>query len=727
MCDPPTNERLRMLADIRASEAQQVWQVSTWMKENGRLYSVFAFAEPPSGLSEYKPGQMFWTSYSALVLMNMHKCVILDDLSQPVYDIELARRLFRAAAVRYKVLHGSRDDLELDPEDVQYVRSMTANPVFMATFVAQGVKSAFTSPADRYRAFFLDMLLADTDAAYIKPDERKALTQVLESGKDINDALQVFTKVAWKLPSNYVKKLDENRVLIRRGQVWRREKRMKIPDIEITLLAGLAEVLVELTHNQVVLKERAQKLQLGRYLLLRNAPSGTYSPMRQALDEALAWSGKAYKDGHSNAVDKLVEVAKREGPKVALKLIAKLSGKANTLLLGFDIPETIFSMDNMYDANLKAQCAADVFAAATAAIPNAIARAEGSTQIRDWETVEALYLIAYISTTRFHHYASEMLTSSDVGTAAGDLLTQGKTRGWIRSQKLAETQSRRLVDYWQDHSGIAGSLRLMTTEIALNGPAPASDGLRKAEISDQAVQKVMTNSVGMKLVWIPPGEFDMGSDKGHASERPVHRVKISKGFWMGQTEVTQAQYKVVMETEPWSGKRVQQSDSNPTVYVSWNDAVEFCRKLSQLEGRMYRLPTEAEWEYACRAGTTTRFSFGDSESLLSDYAWFQGNAGGVGEWYAHPVGQKKPNAWGLFDMHGNVCEWCGDLFAMDYYSKSPSIDPQGPSTGEYLGGPILRGGSWHGDPEDCQSAIRTWSLPDTRVGYDGFRIVLDLN
>jgi len=244
-----------------------------------------------------------------------------------------------------------------------------------------------------------------------------------------------------------------------------------------------------------------------------------------------------------------------------------------------------------------------------------------------------------------------------------------------------------------------------------------------------------TNSIGMKLVYVPAGEFMMGSGRSAASlarehdtkeeyfadEHPQHRVRISQGFWMGQTEVTQGQYTVIMGGDPWSDKSyVQQSDNNPAVYVSWEDAAEFCKKLSQREGKTCRLPTEAEWEYSCRAGTKTAYTFGDSDSSLGDYAWFRDNAFRVDQEYAHQVGQKRPNAFGLYDMYGNVHEWCSDWYDESYYSSSPGVDPQGPSSGSYR---VLRGGSWHYFPRLCRSAGRFRGSPGYR-GYDvGFRVV----
>jgi formylglycine-generating enzyme required for sulfatase activity len=259
-----------------------------------------------------------------------------------------------------------------------------------------------------------------------------------------------------------------------------------------------------------------------------------------------------------------------------------------------------------------------------------------------------------------------------------------------------------------------------------NAPGPASQAQPAPAVnplpSNPQQGTVLENSIGMKLVWIPPGEFEMGSDHDDLDEKPVHHVRIPKAFYMSVTEVTQGQYKAVMDSSPWSGQTyVQESSENPAVYVSWDDAVEFCTRLSEKEGRTYRLPTEAEWEYACRADTRTAYSFGDSESMLGDYAWFDGNAWNVNQRYAHRVAQKKPNVWGLYDMHGNIWEWCSDWYDEDYYSKSPASDPQGPSSGESR---VLRGGSWFSYPWFCHSADRLRRSPDGRYYDLGFRVVV---
>jgi formylglycine-generating enzyme required for sulfatase activity len=222
-------------------------------------------------------------------------------------------------------------------------------------------------------------------------------------------------------------------------------------------------------------------------------------------------------------------------------------------------------------------------------------------------------------------------------------------------------------------------------------------------------------SIGIELKLIPPGTFTMGQAGGDKDETP-HEVTLTKPFYMGVYEVTNAQWKRVMGSEPSNWK----DDDRPVEQVSWDDANEFCRRLSALPeekraGRVYRLPTEAEWEYACRAGTTTKWSFGDDESGLGDYAWFGGNSGSQ----THPVGKKKPNAWGLFDMHGNVWEWCSD-WSGDY-AKGAVTDPQGPSGGSLR---VNRGGSWRRTAGNCRSAFRGRYAPSLRFVSLGFRLAL---
>ena len=296
-----------------------------------------------------------------------------------------------------------------------------------------------------------------------------------------------------------------------------------------------------------------------------------------------------------------------------------------------------------------------------------------------------------------------------------------------------------------------------------------------SDIAQAGYPPAITNSIGMKLRRIPAGEFMMGSRESAETlakafakydakpewfedEYPRHRVRISKPFYLGVYEVTVSQfrefvtatdYKTDAEKEgggygwnddegtfvsgeyTWQDPGFPQSGDHPVVLVSWNDAMTFCRWLSQKEGTNYRLPTEAEWEYACRAGTTTRCHGGDSEEDLVRVANVSSStpkaestiARQDGPVFSAPVGKLQANDFGLYDMHGNVWEWCADWYGKDYYSKSPPEDPSGPPLADYH---VLRGGSFLSGPDVTRSADRNWDSPDLRLYFDGFRVARTL-
>jgi len=238
--------------------------------------------------------------------------------------------------------------------------------------------------------------------------------------------------------------------------------------------------------------------------------------------------------------------------------------------------------------------------------------------------------------------------------------------------------------------------------------------------------KEITNSIGMKLVLIPKGTFMMGSpasEELRQEDETQHEVTISKGYYLGVYEVTQAQYETVMGKNPshFQGAIVGNENADlPVENVSWDDAVEFCKKLSDLPeekkaGRLYRLPTEAEWENACRAGSKTAYLFDDEEGLLPEYGWFNRNSSNR----THTVGLLEPNAWGLYDMHGNVWEWCSDWYGE--YPQGAVRNPTGPKVGSDR---VCRGGSWNGVASYCRSALRYWYVPSFRNNYLGFRLAL---
>jgi formylglycine-generating enzyme required for sulfatase activity/serine/threonine protein kinase len=274
---------------------------------------------------------------------------------------------------------------------------------------------------------------------------------------------------------------------------------------------------------------------------------------------------------------------------------------------------------------------------------------------------------------------------------------------------------------------LAGKLAAATTardaaeaELQQLGQQIASARVERDRLADELNElngpDEIANSIGMQLKLIPAGTFSMGSANGDSDEQPVHEVTISRPYYLGVTEVTNGQWQAVMRDVPSKWKNADL----PVESVSWEDAATFCNRLSSLPaerraGRVYRLPTEAEWEYACRAGTTTAYSFGDDKSLLGDFAWYPGNSGRQ----THPVGQKRPNAWGLYDMHGNVWEWCSDLYGD--YAAGAVRDPAGPATGSLR---VLRGGSWSYSAGRCRSAFRGRGNPSNRDSRVGFRLAL---
>jgi formylglycine-generating enzyme required for sulfatase activity len=262
------------------------------------------------------------------------------------------------------------------------------------------------------------------------------------------------------------------------------------------------------------------------------------------------------------------------------------------------------------------------------------------------------------------------------------------------------------------------------TTVELSQPEAA-----KSSDPENSVASIIA-SVPSDMILIPAGTYTMGDSE--EIDAPPHEVELSS-FYMDTYLVTQEQYEKVMNENPSRWKR----EKNPVEQVRWSDAARYCNKRSELEGlepcynletwecdfttNGYRLPTEAEWEYACRAGTTTAYFFGDRPTKLGDFCWYERNAKGRPQ----AVGRKKPNPWGLYDISGNVWEWCNDFYQVDYYQQSPKTDPRGPMEGKSK---VVRGGAWRFSAESCRSGYRYNENPgyvDVCFGYDiyGFRCV----
>jgi formylglycine-generating enzyme required for sulfatase activity len=274
----------------------------------------------------------------------------------------------------------------------------------------------------------------------------------------------------------------------------------------------------------------------------------------------------------------------------------------------------------------------------------------------------------------------------------------------------------RLVEVWERIERQDGTEEAFDIEVATSGSTALSvpevlDNIELLVAVRLAPLTLWSNSIGMEFVLIPAGTFPMGAERGAADERPVHQVTISQPFYLGRYPVTQTQWTAIMQTNP-SGC---QGEPHPVENVSWEDIQQFIHRLNAKEGgRPYRLPTEAEWEYAARAGSTTAYGFGHEARQLHEYAWYKANSGGK----THPVGQLKPNAWGLYDMQGNVWEWVQDWYGL--YAAGAILDPQGPQSGSAR---VRRGGSWSTGVESCRIAKRDGIAPGRLLTSLGFRLL----
>jgi formylglycine-generating enzyme required for sulfatase activity len=283
------------------------------------------------------------------------------------------------------------------------------------------------------------------------------------------------------------------------------------------------------------------------------------------------------------------------------------------------------------------------------------------------------------------------------------------------------------IRYWGSHTKLKALMAYGHEKSAANSKFSLAEVNvdKLLQVSPKIIRQtetVILPNFNPEMVDIPAGKFNMGSNE-YEDEKPIHQV-IVPAFQIGKYPVTQAQYQAVMGNNP---SRFSGNPQNPVESVTWFNAQAFCEKLSQLTGKNYRLPTETEWEYACRAGTETLFSFGDDREQLGDYAWFDGNSNNT----THPVGEKQPNPWEIYDMHGNVWEWCADQHHENYVNKPDNIRENGSLAWRdnnitNASSIIRRGGSWCRDPLVCSSAYRGRSVAEICNHDIGFRVVCDL-
>jgi len=320
-----------------------------------------------------------------------------------------------------------------------------------------------------------------------------------------------------------------------------------------------------------------------------------------------------------------------------------------------------------------------------------------------------------------------VITASDIEEIRQDLSISGElATGTVEDIPAGNNRLFTLNGY--DAAGDLVYSGSSEVELPAGEVVPVQITMRRVDssmLSSKEITIDLPDGATMEMVWIEPGTFRMGSsssEEGHRpDESPIHTVTITRGFYLGKYEVTQEQWESVVGTSPWYNRStsVQSKLNHPASYISWDDTQEFIHLLNISAGdSLYRLPTEAEWEYACRAGTNTPWSFGEDVSQLGDYAWYTVNTNDVGDRGPHAVGMKNPNPWGLFDMHGNVEEWCHDW--EDDYLKGDQIDPVGLEAARNR---TKRGGAYDDDDDALRSAWRYGHVPYDGHYDHGFRLL----
>jgi formylglycine-generating enzyme required for sulfatase activity/uncharacterized caspase-like protein len=285
---------------------------------------------------------------------------------------------------------------------------------------------------------------------------------------------------------------------------------------------------------------------------------------------------------------------------------------------------------------------------------------------------------------------------------------QGTNSTVLLSSQSAQTSSAKQSEPAKDTSSKSSP----SSHASQSSPLPVP-------LSPQSFTETLPGNIKLEMVKIPAGTFTMGSDEYH-DKKPQHLVNLQE-FYLGKYPVTQEQYQAIMGDNP---SLFENNPKNPVEKVSWNDAQAFCQKINQKTEKNYRLPSEAEWEYACRAGSQTRYYFGDDEKQLGEYAWYTENSAGfLARRKTHPVGQKKPNHWGLFDMSGNVWEWCDDGWH-ENYQNAPKNGSSWNDNHSQTTRRILRGGSWIDSSHDCRSAYRFNNDAHVRLNFVGFRLAV---
>jgi hypothetical protein len=456
------------LSAFTDKSGQHFVSLSYPLKKGKTTYRVFALTTNPTLARSLPEGRPFWLSEANFRKAGLTKVVVLDEGHKPVSDKALPVRLFRASAVGYYARNVKKNQLGIDPAYVTYVKRLTEDPVVAGAFAVQGAKSYLHDLASggsawpiRYRHVFLDMMTVESGSTGLDPKQREMVIAGLRTGGSANRVATLLGSLAEKLPSRYVKKLDENWNLVLRGEQYHFMRRPELGSSRVGLVLSAARMLAEFTSVQVVMQDRAEQLRA----LLPALKGKVDSQMLAGLADALAKADKMYVHGFEHALDKPAKLFAEKGLDAAIAALAQVSSKAHMALLAFEINNLVFNMDGMYERALKAQCTAGISAEfqRVSALLEKEADMQGKSvvDLAVLEQLDRLYRWRLLSRAEFHRYLREFCDVSGVGKEIGNIITQGKVYRNLKTISRIEVDSKQAASSWQEMPGVvAASKRL---------------------------------------------------------------------------------------------------------------------------------------------------------------------------------------------------------------------------------------------------------------------------
>lgn len=463
--DTASPHRLKALALFIGKGGEKFLQVSHPIRHGQRTYTIYVLCSNIEKARALKKGQLLWSNKSLYRELVLSKVVILDNFNTVVSDKELARRLLRAAAVQLYAEIGPKEEMDIPKARVDYIRQLTDNPVVAGAFAVQGAQSLLTSWGEKYKAVFLDLFLADADQVPPYGTTRRAVMRELYRAQKLARGYSLAkTPLLEKLPTRHLKKLDENWVLVRRrGKQWMFMRSSDGPDVGLGLSA--IRFIVEFSHRQYVMKDRADMLGAVTPELDISADVHVRAGARAALQKA----ERIQRKGLEDVLEKLLEIAKRQGFDAATKALAKASLKVNMVLLAFEINNILFNMDGMYEFGIKAQCAAQIAADMATCCRRLEKRVTDLSrqhrELSDLENLERLYCLRHLAKANFHRYLYEFANVSGVGKDVVNAIQQGALHREMKMIKKVETDTKERLKTWREFPSEEAAMELLATKL----------------------------------------------------------------------------------------------------------------------------------------------------------------------------------------------------------------------------------------------------------------------